>query len=553
MNIKHYTTAGVGCIICMTCAAAPTAADLYRDTQQNTRTEQTQQTSAPTTQPVQTPVQLPAKTAAPTGAHSFVVEQLVFTGNHIMTDAELQRMAAAYLQQRHDLASLRTLTTQITKAYRSRGYLLAHAYIPPQSIRQGKVSIHITEGQLDNVMVNNHSDVQLTTINKLLAPLAPNTHIHQDRLNRTALVLAEQPGLSHAKFSLKPSAKAGTSDIMVTIPASKKSQWQVYTDNMGNYYSGQYRVGVSGQVDNLLGNTDRLKTGVSITNEGTANGHISWDTLLSSQGLRAGVGGYVGSYQLGKDFETLDASGKAVTLETYASYPAVRTLDHRINLATSLQHRSLTDRVKRANQHNKKTATAWVNTAQGQYQQGNYHALWQADVTLGKLALKDTTAKALDKRGANTAGNYGKFNAKLIQTVHVTPKLAVNAQVRGQLASKNLDASEKLSLGGLNNIAAYPVGEAAGDEGVVGQLEMRYRINNQLNAAVGYAAGKVTYQNTAVTGANNHESLTGVHASVNADFSAFTLGATVAARTDRKATSAPDKKPRVLVKAAYRF
>ncbi|MEO5830112.1 MAG: ShlB/FhaC/HecB family hemolysin secretion/activation protein, partial [Rhodanobacter sp.] len=42
-----------------------------------------------------------------------------------------------------------------------------------------------------------------------------------------------------------------------------------------------------------------------------------------------------------------------------------------------------------------------------------------------------------------------------------------------QLASKNLDPSEKMVLGGMDGIRAYPQGEGFGDEGYLARLELR--------------------------------------------------------------------------------
>jgi hemolysin activation/secretion protein len=46
--------------------------------------------------------------------------------------------------------------------------------------------------------------------------------------------------------------------------------------------------------------------------------------------------------------------------------------------------------------------------------------------------------------------------------------------VSGQAANKNLSSSEKFSLGGPNAVRAYPVGEGAGDEGILAIAEVRY-------------------------------------------------------------------------------
>jgi hypothetical protein len=44
----------------------------------------------------------------------------------------------------------------------------------------------------------------------------------------------------------------------------------------------------------------------------------------------------------------------------------------------------------------------------------------------------------------------------------------------GQAANKNLDVSEKMELGGINAVRAYPEGEAYGDQGAVANVEARW-------------------------------------------------------------------------------
>lgn len=48
------------------------------------------------------------------------------------------------------------------------------------------------------------------------------------------------------------------------------------------------------------------------------------------------------------------------------------------------------------------------------------------------------------------------------------------ANLEAQSADKNLDSSEKFFLGGAQGVRAYPLGEAAGDEGAMATLELRY-------------------------------------------------------------------------------
>ena len=48
----------------------------------------------------------------------------------------------------------------------------------------------------------------------------------------------------------------------------------------------------------------------------------------------------------------------------------------------------------------------------------------------------------------------------------------------GQWSNKNLDASERLAIGGAYAVRAYPVGEGAGDRVWFAQFELRYPFEN---------------------------------------------------------------------------
>ena len=88
--------------------------------------------------------------------------------------------------------------------------------------------------------------------------------------------------------------------------------------------------------------------------------------------------------------------------------------------------------------------------------------------TLGNLKLD----AALDTY--NTLGRFNKFNLDLMRLQALPEGFSLMGRISLQSASKNLDSSEKMSLGGPGDVRAYPTGEASGDEGVLAQLELRY-------------------------------------------------------------------------------
>ena len=91
----------------------------------------------------------------------------------------------------------------------------------------------------------------------------------------------------------------------------------------------------------------------------------------------------------------------------------------------------------------------------------------------GDLNIETPAAKAIDDASARTNGSYHKWNLSFVRLQNLTAKLSAYVAFYGQKAGKNLDSSEKLILGGINGVRAYPQGEAPGDTGYLlsGELQ----------------------------------------------------------------------------------
>jgi len=125
-----------------------------------------------------------------------------------------------------------------------------------------------------------------------------------------------------------------------------------------------------------------------------------------------------------------------------------------------------------------------------------------------------------------------------------------------QSASKNLDSSEKMSLGGAGGVRAYPTSEAIGDEGVLAQLELRYSAGSYAPYVFVDGGSIKTNAKPAPGATNNKRSLSGGGVGVRYQRNAWSGDATLAWRNTGGAPQADtsrDPKPRVWVNLGYRF
>jgi hemolysin activation/secretion protein len=82
----------------------------------------------------------------------------------------------------------------------------------------------------------------------------------------------------------------------------------------------------------------------------------------------------------------------------------------------------------------------------------------------------------VDAATARTNGQYNKLAFYVDRQQAVAGPFSLFGAVRGQVASKNLDISEKMELGGAYGVRAYPEGEAYGDQGYVATVEGRWAL-----------------------------------------------------------------------------
>ena len=94
----------------------------------------------------------------------------------------------------------------------------------------------------------------------------------------------------------------------------------------------------------------------------------------------------------------------------------------------------------------------------------------------GNLDIKDATSEAFDNPpfGYDTEGSFGKATLQLARLQSLAPKFSLFLGTGMQRASKNLDAYEKLSLGGPKAVRAYATGEVLVDDGWLVTVELRY-------------------------------------------------------------------------------
>jgi len=462
------------------------------------------------------------------------------------------------------LAQLRDFATRITNYYRSRGYFLAQAHLPAQDIVDGAVTIAIVEGQYGKVVLRNLSNLSDDVALRLLAGINDGDIITIAPLESRLLQLADLPGVS-VKSTLVPGASVGASDLIVDVANEKRVSGSIDLDNSGGRYTGEYRTGATVNFNNALGRGDVA----------TLRALTSWDGLnygraaYQLQAGRADVGvAYTAlRYELGREFESLHAHGTAEITSLYGRYPLIRSRNNSLYAQLALDGKTFQDKLDVTSPPtvtDKKTRVA-MTTLMGDHRDslgGGGWSTYSLTWTSGSLDLQSPAAAQTDAITARSEGHYDRLGLSVTRSQRVTDAFSLYGALQGQLASQNLDISEKTGLGGANSVRAYPEGEAYVDQGYAVTVEARLTLPKMFVSmpgdwqVIGFVdSGSGRADKDPWSAGRNRRTLTGGGVGLNwfdarsfviKAYYAHTMGAAAA-------TSAPDKDGRFWINSVKYF
>lgn len=491
-----------------------------------------------------------------------LVKSLRITGAEIFSSAQVLAVTGFSAERELTLGELRAFAAAIAGHYRENGYPLAQAYLPAQDIVDGEVTIAVLEGEYGELSLRNQSKLADGVANDLLDGLSSGDAIALAPLESRLLLLSDIPGVE-VKSTLVPGASVGAADLIVDVLPGQRFSGTLSADNLGDRYTGGNRLGGSLNLNNPSGYGDLLSLRVLGSDADLYYGRAAYQIPLGR--FSTGVAYSHMQYDLGKEFERLDASGTATIASIYSRYPLIRSRRHNLYIQLSLDDKNFRDRVgvtaTVADKDARVAMFSLTGDARDRFGGGGWNA-YSLTWSSGKLDIRDPDVRAADAATVRSDGHYDKLALSATRLQHLHERLSLYVAFRGQIASNNLDSSEQFGLGGIAGVRAYPSGEAYGDQGYVLNLEARTPLRalselvpGQVQLSGFVDTGRVALNRNPWDGGNNYRSLHGAGIAVNWTRSdSFAVSATLARRLGNEpVTSAPDDKSRFWLQAVTYF
>lgn len=202
----------------------------------------------PTTAPQPLPDSIPG---------TITVERFEVIGSTVFSPEELAAVTAPFTKRSITFAELLQVQEAITQLYIKQGYVTSGAFIPPQPLKNGVVTIEVLEGEVERIEVTGTRRLNSNYVRSRLAR-ATQTPLQVNRLVEALQLLQLNPLIETLKTELAAGSQTGTSVLKVTVEEAPSFSAVLRVDNGRSPSVGTVRRQVAINEANLLGFGDSL-------------------------------------------------------------------------------------------------------------------------------------------------------------------------------------------------------------------------------------------------------------------------------------------------------
>ncbi len=387
------------------------------------------------------------------------------------------------------LAEIIALTNSITERYRRDGYPLSYAFLPRENFQHDTVRVVLVEGYIAHSNIKSENDNTGLRLSRLAQRMMAEKPLRQATFDRYSLLMARTPATQVEANASLPDNIYGAATMQVD--AKQPHVWDL--SSTVDFRKGQNLAMVNGTLSNLTSYGDQLglATLVPLDKE-TRKTYFgaNYQQYLTDNGLLLQLKGsfyredprdYTPLLYLPQGI-AVDVRQKATqyTGGMALSYPLILERKKQLSVNAGL------DYVDKRNDYRLR-AQGFGNTLDlpSVHQHARYPAAeisvnGYREFATASLGSRLTLRQGVDALGADASPAQGtdlsftrwKGNAEAAWIFSKNWRLS--ASLEGDWSDNDLPEAERVAFGAQRFGRGYPDGEASGDYGYGGQIELRY-------------------------------------------------------------------------------
>lgn len=424
------------------------------------------------------PVDLTSDDALSSKAAGTAVEvsEYRFSGNTLLSDADLADIARPYTNRAVTLPELKALRDLLTLAYVDRGFVTSGVVLPDQTIEGNVVVFRAIEGALKGVDVTTDGHFRTAYLGRKISRSLRGHPANISQIEDELQLLLEDERIESVTAALVPDARRGEAILNVRIRESRAPYAGFTAINDLAPAIG----GIAGRVyaghRNLFGIGDHVRGGIGY-GEGFREVVLGYTVPINAAQTRVDVDYLRNDSQIvDPALEVLDIESESQSVGVGVTHRFVHTLAHQLDISVRLDHRRSEGRLLGRGF----SFTAGPENGIAKLAVARFRQDWTYRSVRTVTALSSTLSVGLDALGATRADGEtpdGQFVAWLVQSQWAHRLGGLDSQLVAradlQLATRALLSLEQFSMGGIHTVRGYRQNAVVRDNGAVVSAEWR--------------------------------------------------------------------------------
>lgn len=428
-----------------------------------------------------TPRPAPTPQPIPDPKATTYVERIVVLGSTVFSEAELAAITQPYERRNLTFEQLLEIRTAISKLYIDRGYVTSGAFLPPQDdLATGTVKIQVVEGELERLEVKGLQRLRDRYVRRRLE-LAAKTPLSLRKVETALQLLQLNPLIGSVQAELRAGTTPGRSVLVVTLQETKAFRAAALLENRESPSVGSMRGTLIIGHDNLLGLGDRFAAELGLTS-GVTDLKLGYSVPINPRDGTFNVRyDRTRSQIIEAPFSILDINSNSETVSFGIRQPVFRTPTNEFALGLALDFRRSQSFLLGDIPF---SFSLGADRGEAKVRVLRFSQDWLNRGTRRVLAARSQLSFGLPILGAtqNEFGVDGTFFSWLGQFQWVEAlnrDITLIARVTAQVTPDNLLSLEQFSLGGVDTVRGFRQNYRVADNGIVGNLELRFPILQQ--------------------------------------------------------------------------
>ncbi len=409
------------------------------------------------------------KTASTVTIKPFVLKAVKIAGAKSVDPGDLRAAYKDRLGKNTEIKDIGTISDAIGAVYETEGFPLYSVVVPNQSFDGGVLAVRVTEGYVDNVVIDGDTkDADLDLVRAYAAKIVTDRPLHHAVLARYLLLMNDIPGL---KVGSRFDPKGNNAGVTLRLTVERKRfDFGVAFSNNGSKYISPLQFTATATANSIFQQGDRTELiyGLPANYRDYQYYGLTHLEPIGTEGTTVeGTASYLKTHPVDSTV-TGDAYMAGITF----SVPIIRQQEDSLSLIGAFSA---------LNSANGFLGQTFSNERTRAIRAGVTYVTGPLDGTeLTNLSF--VLSQGVDALGARPGGfgtggpTFTKVNFRVDHERTLGPKFIVRVKASAQFAPDAVPASEEYTYGGNDFGRAFGDDEVVGDRGVEGGAELAYRL-----------------------------------------------------------------------------